>query len=319
MIANKYGSNLYCFIFIWLLLFGIIMQQHLCYAFATTKGSSLYHSHYSKLLHRNEDVIPQQRHYELMMIENDRRMMTFTRKAKTSTTILSMSSSKIDSSTTTTTDHANILETDTDSIVYNPGYEIELLPIRIGHGFDIHRMVPIEEAGQPIIIGGVEIIHPPQKWLDKDGKYTNNVPNTIYETQLGVIAHSDGDVIYHSIVDAIFGALTLPDIGQVFQDNDPRWRGCDSSKFMEYANNVMKYYKYQINNIDITLILERPKVALYKPAMKNNIIKLLNTKSSRVNIKARTHEQMDSIGELRSLSCHVVLTLELIPSEQEEK
>jgi 2-C-methyl-D-erythritol 2,4-cyclodiphosphate synthase len=127
---------------------------------------------------------------------------------------------------------------------------------------------------------------------------------------LGVVAHSDGDVIYHSIVDAIFGALTLPDIGQVFQDTDPRWRGCDSSKFMEYAQEVMAGYGYAIGNIDVTLILERPKVASFKPAMKENIVNLLQTTPGRVNIKARTHEQVDSVGELRSLSCHVVLTLE---------
>ncbi len=132
----------------------------------------------------------------------------------------------------------------------------------------------------------------------------------VYETQLGVVAHSDGDVVYHSIVDAIFGALTLPDIGQVFQDTDPRWKGCDSSKFMQHACQVMKDYGYKIGNVDVTLILERPKVASFKPAMKENIVKLLETTPGRVNIKARTHEQVDSVGELRSLSCHVVLTLE---------
>jgi len=126
-----------------------------------------------------------------------------------------------------------------------------------------------------------------------------------------VIAHSDGDVIYHSIVDAIFGALTLPDIGQVFQDSDPRWKQCDSSKFMEHAYDIMKMNGYIIGNIDVTLILERPKVAGFKPAMKDNIVSLLHTTPGRVNIKARTHEQVDSVGELRSLSCHVVLTLEL--------
>ena len=151
------------------------------------------------------------------------------------------------------------------------------------------------------------------QWTDKDGKYVE--AGGIYETQLGVVAHSDGDVIYHSIVDAIFGALTLPDIGQVFQDTDPRWKQCDSSKFMEHAYEIMKEYGYSIGNIDVTLILERPKVATFKPAMKDNIVTLLHTTPGRVNIKARTHEQVDSVGELRSLSCHVVLTLELSKSE----
>jgi 2-C-methyl-D-erythritol 2,4-cyclodiphosphate synthase len=126
-----------------------------------------------------------------------------------------------------------------------------------------------------------------------------------------------GDVVYHSIVDAIFGALTLPDIGQVFQDTDSRWKGCDSSKFMEYAHDVMARYGYKIGNVDVTLILERPKVASFKPLMKENIVRLLKTTHGRVNIKARTHEKMDSVGELRSLSCHVVLTLERRTAEDD--
>ncbi|KAL3790539.1 hypothetical protein HJC23_007688 [Cyclotella cryptica] len=217
----------------------------------------------------------------------------------------SLSSTTLSSSSTADEEISSILR---------PSYDIEPIPLRIGHGFDIHRMAPIEEAGQPVVIGGVVIDHEDQKWTDKEGKYTGT-PNSIYSTQLGVIAHSDGDVIYHSIVDAIFGALTLPDIGQVFQDTDPRWRGCDSSKFMEHAYEVMTYYGYKIGNVDVTLILERPKVAGFKPRMKENIVRLLRTTEGRVNIKARTHEKMDSVGELRSLSCHVVVTLEKTSAE----
>ena len=211
--------------------------------------------------------------------------------------------------TTTTTTTAKVVTTDNNDMLTRPTYEIEKIPLRIGHGFDIHRMAPIEEAGQPIVIGGVVIDHKPQKWTDTQGNYVEK--GGIYETELGVVAHSDGDVIYHSIVDAIFGALTLPDIGQVFQDNDPRWKGCDSSKFMEHAVHIMKEHGYRIGNVDVTLILERPKVASFKIQMKENIVNLLDTTLGRVNIKARTHERVDSAGELRSLSCHVVLTLEL--------
>jgi 2-C-methyl-D-erythritol 2,4-cyclodiphosphate synthase len=171
-------------------------------------------------------------------------------------------------------------------------------------------MAPLDEAGQPIVIGGVTIPHKPLQWKDVDGKYTTT-PGDYYTTELGVVAHSDGDVIYHSVVDAIFGALTLPDIGQVFQDSDARWKGCDSSAFMRHAYDIMTQYGYQIGNVDVTLILERPKVANFKPAMKANIVELLHTTPGRVNIKARTHERVDSVGELRSLSCHVVITLEL--------
>ena len=227
--------------------------------------------------------------------------------------IISSSTARI-TPLSSTTDEATEAEI---SSLLRPSYPIEPIPLRIGHGFDIHKMVPLSEAGQPVVIGGVIIDHEDQKWTDKEGKYTD-APNSIYKTQLGVVAHSDGDVIYHSLVDAIFGALTLPDIGQVFQDTDPRWRGCDSSKFMEHAYDVMKYYGYQIGNIDVTLILERPKVAGFKPRMKENIVRLLHTTEGRVNIKARTHEKLDSMGELRSLSCHVVVTLAKVVRDKEE-
>jgi 2-C-methyl-D-erythritol 2,4-cyclodiphosphate synthase len=85
---------------------------------------------------------------------------------------------------------------------------------------------------------------------------------------------------------------------------------------MEHAHEVMKRYGYRIGNIDVTLILERPKVASFKPGMKDNIVRLLQTTPGRVNIKARTHERVDSVGELRSLSCHVCLTLERLPEDE---
>ena len=87
---------------------------------------------------------------------------------------------------------------------------------------------------------------------------------------------------------------------------------------MEYAWNVMDRYGYKVGNVDVTLILERPKVAALKPDMKDNLVRLLQTTPGRVNIKARTHEKMDSVGELRSLSCHVVMTLELKETSSSE-
>lgn len=87
---------------------------------------------------------------------------------------------------------------------------------------------------------------------------------------------------------------------------------------MEHAYDVMKYYGYQIGNVDVTLILERPKVASFKPGMKANIVKLLHTTEGRVNIKARTHEKVDSVGELRSLSCHIVVTLEKVTDDKDD-
>ena len=160
--------------------------------------------------------------------------------------------------------------------------------LRIGHGFDIHRL---EDNGKPLVIGGVTI--PFEKGCD---------------------AHSDGDAVYHSVVDAILGALTLPDIGQLFPDNDPTLSGADSSMFMKEAYKKMNERGYRIGNVDVTLILQRPKVAAIKPAMKDNIVKLLHTTANRVNVKARTHEKVDSVGESRSYACHVVCILEKISS-----
>ena len=151
--------------------------------------------------------------------------------------------------------------------------------LRIGHGFDIHRLI----EGTKLVIGGVEI---PFKF--------------------GADAHSDGDAMYHSIVDSILGALTLPDIGQLFPDNDPNWKGADSSIFMEEAYKRMTERGYRIGNLDVTLILQAPKVKDIKPAMKDNIVRLLRTTDGRVNIKARTHEKVDSIGESRSYAWYVV-------------
>lgn len=221
--------------------------------------------------------------------------------ARPSTTVVANKATRVGATATTDDDNTAVDLT-------RPSYDIEPLPVRIGHGFDIHRLAPLEIAGQPLVISGVTIDHKPQPWLDVHGQYGDK--GSIHNCVLGTVAHSDGDVVYHSVVDAIFGALTLPDIGQVFQDSDPRWKGCDSSKFVQHAYAVMQSHGYQIGNLDVTLILERPKVAQFKPAMKDNLVQLLHTTPGRVNLKARTHEKVDSVGELRSLACHVVLTLE---------
>ena len=175
--------------------------------------------------------------------------------------------------------------------------------LRCGHGYDIHRMAPRDECpdGQPLVIGGVRF----------DGS-----PGHAADFELGCVAHSDGDVIYHSVVDAILGALTLPDIGQLFPDNDPRLRGADSQIFMEEAYKRMGERGYRIGNCDVTLILQKPKVNVehegvhVKNRMKENLVRLLHTAPGRVNVKARTHEKVDSVGEGRAVECHVVLNLE---------
>nr|QEV81822.1 2-C-methyl-D-erythritol 2,4-cyclodiphosphate synthase [Prunella vulgaris] len=158
----------------------------------------------------------------------------------------------------------------------------KVLPFRVGHGFDLHRLEP----GYPLIIGGINIPH-----------------------DRGCEAHSDGDVLLHCVVDAILGALGLPDIGQIFPDTDPKWKGAASCVFVEEAVRLMHEAGYELGNLDATLILQRPKLSPHKEAIRENLCKLLGADPSAVNIKAKTHEKVDSLGENRSIAAHTVVLL----------
>jgi len=156
---------------------------------------------------------------------------------------------------------------------------------RIGHGFDLHRLEP----DRPLIVGGVEIPH-----------------------ERGCDAHSDGDVVYHAVTDAILGALGQEDIGQLFPNDDPRWRGEDSSVFVEEAVRRMIDAGYAVGNIDITVILQTPKLSPHKAAIKTNLARLLGCDIDQVNLKGKTHEHVDALGENRAIACHVVVLLATI-------
>ncbi|KAI3933605.1 hypothetical protein MKX01_032710 [Papaver californicum] len=158
----------------------------------------------------------------------------------------------------------------------------KVLPFRVGHGFDLHRLEP----GYPLIIGGISIPH-----------------------DRGCEAHSDGDVLLHCVVDAILGALGLPDIGQIFPDNDPKWKGAASSVFIKEAVRLMDEAGYEIGNLDATLILQRPKVSPHKENIRANLSELLGADPSVINLKAKTHEKVDSLGENRSIAAHTVVLL----------
>jgi len=157
-----------------------------------------------------------------------------------------------------------------------------VLPFRIGHGWDLHRLEP----GYPLIIGGIDIPH-----------------------ERGCVAHSDGDVLLHTVVDAILGGLSLPDIGQIFPDTDPKWKGARSDIFVVEAVRLMQERGYAIGNIDCTIIAERPKLSPHKEAIRANLCRLLGAHPSVVNIKAKTHEKVDSLGENRSIACEAVVLL----------
>lgn len=160
--------------------------------------------------------------------------------------------------------------------------------IRVGHGYDLHRLEPRPPAGngRDLIVGGVRL-----------------------EFDRGPVAHSDGDVLYHAVVDAIMGALALPDIGQMFPDNAPENAGRDSSEFMLAAWKQMAGAGYEISNLDATVILEKPRIGPVKEQIRANLAKLLQTPASCINVKGKSHEKVDAVGESRAIEAHVVVAL----------
>ncbi|CAL8467819.1 g7357 [Coccomyxa elongata] len=159
----------------------------------------------------------------------------------------------------------------------------QALPYRVGHGFDLHRL---EEGPYKLILGGLEIPH-----------------------DRGCVAHSDGDALLHTVTDAILGALCQPDIGQLFPDNDPKWKGQTSDVFLLEAVRLMREFGYVLGNLDATIILQRPKLSPHKEKIRANLCQLLGADPSVVNIKAKTHEKVDSLGENRSIAVHAVCML----------
>ncbi|MEM8738298.1 MAG: 2-C-methyl-D-erythritol 2,4-cyclodiphosphate synthase [Planctomycetota bacterium] len=153
---------------------------------------------------------------------------------------------------------------------------------RLGHGFDLHRL----EAGRRLVVAGMELEH-----------------------DRGCAAHSDGDVVYHAVTDAILGALGQDDIGQLFPDDDPRWKDADSSVFVREAVRCMDGAGYDVGNLDVTVVLERPKLSPHKAAMKTRLADLLHSEASRINLKGKTHEGVDALGENRAIACHAVVLL----------
>lgn len=129
------------------------------------------------------------------------------------------------------------------------------------------------------------------------------------EHDRGAAGHSDGDVVYHAVTDAILGAIGEPDIGQLFPDNDPKWKGADSRVFVAEADRKMREAGYTMGNIDVTVICQRPKLSPHKLAMRRNLAYLLGCDESQVNLKGKTHESVDAIGEGRAIGCHVVVLL----------
>jgi len=155
-------------------------------------------------------------------------------------------------------------------------------PVRIGYGYDTHRLGP----DRPLILGGVHIPY-----------------------EKGLIGHSDADALLHAITDALLGALTLRDIGFHFPDTDPRYKGADSTIFLKDAYNMVKERGYRLGNMDCTLIAERPKLNPHIPAMQKVIADCLGVEESDISIKATTHEKTDAVGQGESMIAHAVVLL----------
>ena len=155
--------------------------------------------------------------------------------------------------------------------------------MRIGHGYDVHKLV----EGRDLILGGVKIPH-----------------------TLGLLGHSDADVLLHAVSDALLGAAGLGDIGKHFPDTDPKYKGADSLKLLEEVSEKVKAAGYHVSNIDVTMIAQRPKLRPYIATMEQNIAAVLGLDVNRVNVKATTEEHLGFTGAEEGMACHAVCLLE---------
>ncbi len=155
--------------------------------------------------------------------------------------------------------------------------------MRIGHGYDVHKLT----ENRKLILGGVEI-----------------------EFEKGLLGHSDADVLLHAISDALLGAAALGDIGKLFPDNDDRFLGADSRKLLEEVVERLREKGYRIVNIDSTVIAQRPKLSPYIDMMRKNIAESCKIDFDSVSVKATTEEKMGFTGEGRGISAHAVVLIE---------
>ena len=150
---------------------------------------------------------------------------------------------------------------------------------RIGHGYDVHRLVP----DRKLILGGVTIPY-----------------------DLGLLGHSDADVLTHAVMDALIGAMGLGDIGKHFPDSDERYRGIDSLKLAERVAVLLRENGFTVSNIDATVVAQSPKLAPYLPQMKENLATVFSIPVQRVNVKATTEEHLGFTGSGQGIAAHAV-------------
>ena len=155
--------------------------------------------------------------------------------------------------------------------------------MRIGHGYDVHRLV----EGRDLILGGVKIPY-----------------------EKGLLGHSDADVLLHAVSDALLGAAGLRDIGYHFPDTDPQYKGADSLELLRIVGQKISAAGYRVSNVDVTMIAQRPKLKEHIPVMMENIASALGIRVDRVNVKATSEEKLGFTGAGEGMSCHAVCLLE---------
>ena len=155
--------------------------------------------------------------------------------------------------------------------------------MRIGHGYDVHRLV----EGRDLILGGEKIEYP-----------------------LGLLGHSDADVLLHAVMDALLGAAAMRDIGYHFPDTDMRYKGADSRVLLRAVKAKLDAAGFRVGNVDVTVIAQAPKLKNHIPQMIQNIASDLEVEESRVNVKATTEEGLGFTGKLEGIACHAVCLLE---------
>ena len=154
--------------------------------------------------------------------------------------------------------------------------------MRIGHGYDVHRLT----EGRKLILGGVDIPY-----------------------EKGLLGHSDADVLVHAVMDALLGAMGAPDIGQLFPDKDPAYKGADSMVLLARVATIMKERGYVLGNLDATILAQAPKLAPYIPAMRENMARVLEVSLEQVNVKATTEEHLGFTGSGEGMAAHAVCLL----------
>ncbi len=155
--------------------------------------------------------------------------------------------------------------------------------MRIGHGYDVHRLVECRD----LVLGGVVVPY-----------------------EKGLLGHSDADVLLHAVMDALLGAAGLGDIGKLFPDTDMQYKGISSMLLLQQVGERIGQQGYRIGNIDVTMIAQKPKLRPYIPQMTENIAKALGTDISRINVKATTEEHLGFTGDGSGMACHAVCLLE---------